>query len=730
MLKKIISAVLILVMLIAVFPISAFSAEKKYVQVTASSVNIRKGAGIGYAKTGVVYKGEKYEYLSSKKASNGVTWYKIQYNASKTAWIISKYSKIINAETASTTTAKPTTTTAGSSTTVKSTTKSTTNSTAAAVIKKVKITGSVVNVRKSAGTKYSVITTVKKNSTYVYTATKKVSGKTWYKITVGKKTGWVIGTYAKAITVAAPTTTTAKPTTTTTKPTTTKQTTETTAATTKSTTASVASTTTVTTTVESSTATSPTSAAETTTSNTTAATTASGTDVDPSGSTTVPTESTTTVTTTTTTAVKNVEMVTITGSPVNVRSGAGSNYSKIGSAKKGNKYKYLGTKTVKGRAWYKIQFTSSKTGWVTSQFSKKITVKAEAEKPVPSDAQSYVNSIAKSYGADGIQVALIDDGVVKGVYNYGYATKKSSKMTSDHKIRVASISKVAVSVCAMKLQEQGKVNINTKIGTYWGANLPKAVTLKSLLSHTSTLRFLGYSSTKAGTLSQLKKSGNYTGGTVGASSSWIYNNYAVGVAGSTLEVAAKTTMNKYAKSNVFAPLGMDAAFNPGAVNDTSKLATLYYAGGSVARSVSKSKSIKGSSVPGNNTSAFAGGLTCSAKDLAKMIAMLANDGTYNGVQILTPESVQTIEKQLFKKSEYGGSFHQCMPLRYKANLYGESSLYYHTGNAYGVLALASYNPDTKDGVVVVTTGASASRDSQGVYAVCSKITQYMYKNVI
>ena len=305
---------------------------------------------------------------------------------------------------------------------------------------------------------------------------------------------------------------------------------------------------------------------------------------------------------------------------------------------------------------------------------------------------------------------------------------------SDTKIRVASISKVAVAVSALKMQEQGVVSLNTNIGAYWGATLPKAVTLKHLLSHTSSLKALGYSSTKAGTITQLTASNSYYSHAVG--SMWAYNNYAVGVAGSTLEVASGQTLNSYAKSNIFSPLGMDAAFCSGLVSDTSKLATLYYSGGSVSRSAAVSKNYVGSTTPGNNTSSFAGGLTCSAKDVAKIMAMLANDGTYNDVQILTPASVAAIESKLFTATENGASFSQCIPLRYKANLYGESGLYYHTGNAYGVLAFASYNPESRNGVVVITTGMADSstvpacgRDSQGIYRICGQIAEQMYRMI-
>ncbi len=422
-------------------------------------------------------------------------------------------------------------------------------------------------------------------------------------------------------------------------------------------------------------------------------------------------------------------VVLITASSVNVRSGAGTNSGKVGTAYLGGEYDLLSEgKDSSGGTWYKVQLNSATTGWIASNYCIKT-------KRADNYMQVFVDGIGARYGAVGIQVAVIDGGTVGNTYSYGWATKNTDRMTDDHKIRVASISKVAVAINAMKLQEQGIVNINSNIGSYWGSNPYKAVTLKSLLTHTSTLSTaLSSSSTRAGTLSQLKSSGSYTGGTVGSSGAWAYNNYAMGVAGSTLEVALGKTLGGYSKENIFAPLGMDASFFSGALDNPSKLATLYHSNGNVARSLSTLQNYKGSSTPGNNATAFAGGLTASAKDIAKLFAMLANDGTYNGVRVLSPESVATIESRLFAKTENGGSFYQCMPLRYKANLYGQSELYYHTGNAYGVLALASYNPATKDGVVVLTTGMSdvntspaCSRDAQGIYEICGKLTEYAYK---
>ena len=177
------------------------------------------------------------------------------------------------------------------------------------------ITGKTVNVRSGPGTDFSCIGKASKGKSFAYLSSKKnKNGKLWYKLQfTSAKTGWVSASLSKLVGNQTTTATTA------------------------------AESTTVT-------ATSPLTTtshfygSERITSKT-----------DPSG------------TTTTTTKAATKKTVVIKGNPVNVRSGAGANYKKLGSTSRGKKYKLLGTKKdSKGKTWYKIQFTSSKTGWVIS----------------------------------------------------------------------------------------------------------------------------------------------------------------------------------------------------------------------------------------------------------------------------------------------------------------------------------------------------------------------------
>ena len=197
--------------------------------------------------------------------------------------------------------------------------------------RRVIIKASPAKIRSGPGRQYSVIARTKKGKSFVYLGSKSdKKGNVWYKIQyTAKKTGWVISSLGR---LTAPVTT---------RP-------ETTA---------------------SSATTSPTTVSTTTT-----------TELIP-GSTTAPSSATTTTkpstTTTTTKASSQTKYVIISGNPVNVRSGAGTNYAKIGSASKGRKFRLLGTKNdSSGRKWYNIQFTSSKTGWVLGSLAY-----IEGEKP-------------------------------------------------------------------------------------------------------------------------------------------------------------------------------------------------------------------------------------------------------------------------------------------------------------------------------------------------------------
>ena len=346
--------------------------------------------------------------------------------------------------------------------------------------------------------------------------------------------------------------------------------------------------------------------------------------------------------------------------------------------------------------------------------------------------QAKVEEIAAKYGAIGLQAAILENGVVTDSFACGWATKDSDPMTADHKMRVASLSKVSVGMAAMLLRDRGVIDLDASIGDYWGfpthnTRYPNSpVSIRSLLSHTSSIPMYGddVSRSRSAVEARLRSNG-YNSLQPGSVWSWGYNNYGFAVLGMTLELAAKDYLDNILDKNLWSVMDIDAAFEGGEIQAADKLATIYRHGGSVGRSVEAQKNYKRPSAPGGSGSSFAGGLTISANDLAKLLSLLANDGTYQGLRLLSRESVELMETR-FDQILLDGTY-QALPLRSQDGIYGRARLYYHTGSAYGVYNFMSYDPETGDGIVVLSSGASAARDGNGIYAICGNLARYFYE---
>ena len=142
-----------------------------YGKVTASTLNVRSGAGTSYSVVTKVYKGDKVNLLESL---NG--WYKIKLSNGKVGWVSSDYiTKINNSNNDS----------------------SNNNSQSGTSISGYgKVTASALNVRSGAGTSYSVVTKAYKGDKVELLE----SSNGWYKIKLSSgKVGWASSDYITKI---------------------------------------------------------------------------------------------------------------------------------------------------------------------------------------------------------------------------------------------------------------------------------------------------------------------------------------------------------------------------------------------------------------------------------------------------------------------------------------------------------------------------------------------------
>ncbi len=138
----------------------------RYGTTTEKDIRIRTHAGTSYNTVTYVGKNKQVTILASTRDSSDHTWYKVKYTYNGTTYsgyMIKDYFTI---------TKKGTTTAA-------------------------------LNMRKGAGTSYGRITVIPKGKTLVLYSSKSVSGTTWYqvkyKVSGVYKTGWVSGSYIKAL---------------------------------------------------------------------------------------------------------------------------------------------------------------------------------------------------------------------------------------------------------------------------------------------------------------------------------------------------------------------------------------------------------------------------------------------------------------------------------------------------------------------------------------------------
>lgn len=355
--------------------------------------------------------------------------------------------------------------------------------------------------------------------------------------------------------------------------------------------------------------------------------------------------------------------------------------------------------------------------------------------PTPPLTQEAVDQILEESMTDrtamGVTAAVIENGEPGASAAWGWAVRGETAMTPETKIRAASLSKVAVGMCAAAMAEDGLVDLDAPLGTYWGEQVrdPYAQTqptARTLMSHSSGLK--DFSVTRG--LSKLK--GILSGSPwrdvePGTAEAWYYSNFGVCVLGTTLELSSGQLLDQYFQHRFLEPMGVRASLHAGRL-EAEEVAVLYDAYGNVQRTQAQQT---GQSVPdqiGLGASYYPGGLTISAADLAKLVSILAGDGTYQGERYLTAQSVAAMETPQFSVDPGDGStpFEQCLILRRQQDLLGRDTLYYHTGSAYGVYALLSYDPDTGDGVVVITTGAPRQVDERGLYSLCAEISENLY----
>jgi serine beta-lactamase-like protein LACTB, mitochondrial len=181
--------------------------------------------------------------------------------------------------------------------------------------------------------------------------------------------------------------------------------------------------------------------------------------------------------------------------------------------------------------------------------------------------ERVVSTYMSKVGAPGLSVAVAVDGSVVWSGGYGFADFENFvPATSDTVYRTASIGKSITATAAMRLVEQGKLNLDEPVQVYCAAFPPKKwkLTPRHLLSHTGGIRHYG----GPHDLEEQTSTIHY-GNVVDAlapfkndpllfepGTEWRYSTYGYDVLGCVVEGAAHVPFVELIQHDVFDPAGM------------------------------------------------------------------------------------------------------------------------------------------------------------------------------
>ncbi len=343
-----------------------------------------------------------------------------------------------------------------------------------------------------------------------------------------------------------------------------------------------------------------------------------------------------------------------------------------------------------------------------------------------SEIAKKLDAIAKKHDCIGVQLAVITDGKVSHTYEYGYGHRgNKTPMSSDTKLRAASVSKLIVGMGIMSMHDMGTIDIDTDISNYWTSEIVNPshkgnpITFRHIMTHTSSMEDFGYKKRATSALqSNLNQYTSYMTVPPGSMEAYDYNNSAICAAGAIAGNAAGCNFDRYVREYFFAPMGIDASFHAKNIRQTSLISPTYNEG-TTTMTVDDLLNITYNGGPADDYTLYAGGMIISAKDLARMVCILMNGGSYENMYYLSQESVKQMLTPYFKVEDY----QQCLILRYGENMYNGENLYYHNGNLMGVYSLLCFNPDTGNGLVLITNGANEPRLKNRVYTVCGDFAE-------
>ncbi len=364
--------------------------------------------------------------------------------------------------------------------------------------------------------------------------------------------------------------------------------------------------------------------------------------------------------------------------------------------------------------------------WLSFFLAAALPVRVAAQKmenlPHPrtlEELQKAMKDVLDKEHVPGAGVALVSGGTLLWCGGIGKADIAANRdVTCDTEFRVGSISKSFVALSLLKLQEDGKINLEARLQDVapevpmknpWEIITP--VRIVNLLEHTA-----GFDDMEFSEVYNLRGPYDYPLLDVfkrfrkpqevrwPPGTRMSYSNPGYGVAGYLIEKISGEPFDQYIRETILRPLGMEIADFPFTDANKSVLATAY----------------------GGNPSKLlgypliylrpAGDLKASPGELAKLVQFLLRRGKTGDTQLLKPESIMRMEFVETTLAARNG-LRLGYGLANYTQLQGRVVTHGHNGGIEGFLSTYRYMPEQNWGYVILLNSSNsgqALRDLNGL----------------
>ncbi len=267
-----------------------------------------------------------------------------------------------------------------------------------------------------------------------------------------------------------------------------------------------------------------------------------------------------------------------------------------------------------------------------------------------------VAALREAHTVPGVTVAVVHDGQIALLKGYGYANPARTRPVDPATtlFRPASISKTITWTAVMQLVDQGLLDLDTDVNQYLTQfqipeTYPEPITLRHLLTHTGGFEDGGIGVLFVKNVEDVKPLAEALEATMPARVSppgvtSVYSNWGTALAGLIVANQSGMDFETYTDRNIFEPLGMTHSTFREPVPEkiiSDQSASFGRKGGEDAD--------KGFEYVGNF--APAGGMSTTARDMARFMLAHLGDGSYEGGRILSPETTRLMREPLHRQHE-------------------------------------------------------------------------------